>query len=155
MKVIFLDIDGVLVTRRAWSNQPEDWVRLDKGEFHKPVIEMFEEWLTAHPDVKIVLSSTWRKLSEDYGILHWKQRIGKESPLLLSRIIDTTPIGDSLRGFEISEWMRAHPEVTKFCIIDDESDMLAVQKHFLVQTKDSIGLTRAHLKRVEELLDVH
>lgn len=146
MKVIFLDIDGVLNTRRGWSNRPKGWrYGLDR-ELYGKVVEIFEDFLVENPDVKIVLSSTWRRMP------NWKSRLKKESLIIYNRIIDVTPILDKDRGLEIKDWMDRHPEVTKYAIIDDDSDMLDEQLPFFVHTTFKLGLTKAHIKHLEELL---
>jgi len=157
-KVIFLDLDGVLATRRAWSNLPEGYDRKEgiPGEFHAPVIAMFEKWLEENPDVDIVLSSTWRlgKPNTRYPYMYWKNRIGKESKILVSRIIDVTRSdlpGD--RRDEILEWVSRH-NVERYVVIDDDSFEFTGTdvEPFFVNTHGSIGLTRADLQNVSSLL---
>ena len=46
------------------------------------------------------------------------------------------------RGAEIKEWLDAHPEVTRYAIVDDSDDMGPLVER-LVQTKWETGLTRA------------
>lgn len=146
MKVIFLDIDGVLNTRRGWSNRPKGWKYGVDRELHDKVVKLFEDFLVENCDVKLVLSSTWRRMP------NWKQRLQKESLIISNRIIDVTPILDTARGEEIKDWLGRHPEVTKYAIIDDDSDILDEQLPFFVQTTFAIGLTKAHVKQLEEIL---
>lgn len=146
----------MLCTRRAWSNRPDNWKTGTPGEFYLPAQKMFEDWLESNPDVDIVLSSTWRigknPNSFPFG---WKFRIGKESKIILDRIVDVTPrLGGDLRGAEIKAFLDTHPEIEKYAIIDDDSDMLPEQKQNFIQTRCSIGMTRATLQSVEEILGI-
>jgi hypothetical protein len=155
VKTIFLDIDGVLCTRRAWSNRPEGWTQDMPGEFHLPVQRMFEDWLIENPEVRIVLSSTWRLTrNPDKLPFGWKFRIGKESPIILEKIIDTTPRHvDCFRGREIQEWLDSHPEVTQFAILDDDSfDQIHTRNFVLVNRQ--FGMTRENLKDVSKILSL-
>lgn len=56
-------------------------------------------------------------------------------------IIDSTPVLNGRRGHEIAHWLAAHPEVTTWAIVDDDSDMLPEQRHRFVQTDFSDGLS--------------
>lgn len=154
-KVIFLDIDGVLVTHRWWSLRHSVSSIIEKGEFDPVVQSDFENWLLKHPDVNIVLSSSWRLLDNNpYSIpFGWASRIGKESPFIVSRIIGITPILDKPRGEEIKAWMNNHgSDLTHYVIIDDDSDMLEDQKPNFVKTGFAYGLTRTLLKKVNSIL---
>jgi hypothetical protein len=72
-------------------------------------------------DAKIVLSSSWRL-----------DGINRMNSLFkyfgLPRIYDITPslsnkFGSLCRGKEIDAWLNEHPEVTKYVILDDDTDM--------------------------------
>lgn len=139
MKVLFLDFDGVLVTARAqWS------AKGGGGRFTEfdPVAIQFLNRLTELVDMKVVVSSVWR-----YG------RTPAELQELLSQagfegtVIDKTPRigrdinGEGVRGDEIKHWLGQHPEVTKYCIIDDDSDMLPEQLRNFVKTDSMWGMS--------------
>jgi hypothetical protein len=49
------------------------------------------------------------------------------------------PISQITRGHEIDFWLRKHPEVDRFVILDDSGDM-AMHKNRLVQTDPDVGL---------------
>ena len=102
MKVIFLDIDGVLTTVLWASNF---------SEFNPVCTNALLKLLDADPDVRIVISSTWRGgMDQPMGRL--KEQLEKYS--LDKRLHEdwrTIRMWDSKRGVEIREWLSRHPEV--------------------------------------------
>lgn len=152
MKVIFLDIDGVLVTWDSLSN----WSGAGhKGSMISPECAKVLNEIIEKTGAKIVVSSTWRmgrtmdKLKEELS----------EGGVNVSNVIGKTSILHTIRGVEISKWLYDHansmtpvPLVESFCIIDDDSDMGDL-KHRLVQTSMKEGLTEAHISQVLSLLN--
>lgn len=142
--ILFLDIDGVLNSYRTayamggfpFTTTPEDIVRFDLT-----AIKLIQH-ICEDGDIKIVLSSTWR-IHCDFN------QIGVDLRL---PIIDATPIklGGS-RGEEIEMWLRDHPEVTQFVIVDDCSDMLPNQQKRLVKTTMADGLQFHHYEKIRKL----
>lgn len=133
MKVIFLDIDGVLNV----IGQGRD----EYGQgFHRHLVENFE-YVIRETAAKIVISSTWRFSGLSVMQSMWKDRN------LPGEVIGVTPDCANLgenglwetkeRGYEIKQWLDNHPEVDRFVIIDDDSDMLVEQHPYFVQTKDN------------------
>lgn len=127
MRVIFLDIDGVTncaTTPQRW----EGFIGMD------PVrVKMVNE-LVEGADIQIVLSSTWRHDKK------WRDTM-KKNGLIPERLLDRTPSMDGIRGLEIQAWLDEHPEVAKYAIIDDDSDMLPEQMPNFFQTSWTLGLT--------------
>jgi hypothetical protein len=143
MKVIFLDIDGVLNSFRtciATGNYPHG---LDKGLKHFDWIAIrLLQRLSDSTGVVFVLSSSWR-------ILHDYKDVGKALDL---PIIDATKRLDGPRGAEIAEWLSRHPEVELYAILDDDSDMLDGQLACFVQTSAYEGLSWANYCRLCSIL---
>ena len=167
MKIVFLDIDGVLnhaATRHAVSPTdteplpipiaPECMARLNR--------------LIAETGAKIVISSSWRTFAGWQDLGPALVRHG-----LVAEVIGETPdlpnnatwlanweaskgaafAFDHLeRGWEIAEWLAAHPEVTAFVILDDCSDM-DVLKPWLVLTHPCDGLDDPDVERAKWLLE--
>lgn len=133
MIVLFLDIDGVLnhCDTRSGQVTPTEPLPLPIAP------ECMEQLnrLVAETGVRIVISSSWRKYAG------WRQ-LGPalERHGLVGEVIGETPDlvknetwlenwrlreGDAFkferldRGWEIREWIAAHPEVTAFVILDD------------------------------------
>lgn len=142
MKVLFLDVDGVLNKEGTKATVETIFGRftgLDQSLVNKLLI-----WLKEHEDVKVVLSSSWRL---DGRFDHAFTNKLKEAGVTW---IDETP-NCGHRGEDIYQWYMDHPEVTHFAILDDTSDVHPVGKA-LVQTSAKTGLRDKDLKKLEELL---
>lgn len=57
------------------------------------------------------------------------------------------------RGAEIQAWLDAHPEVTKYVIIDDQSDMLPSQMNNFVKVNQWYGLTMQDANKAINILN--
>jgi hypothetical protein len=155
-KVIFLDIDGVL---NVYCQGRDEY----GCTFHKHFEDNLK-WIIEETEAKIVISSSWR-LS---GIVAMREMW--EFRGLAGEIIDITPnltYGEGLltstpRGEEIKAWLDLNL-VRRYCIIDDDSDMLTEQTPFFVQTSGNenhsdcvdigYGLTKECAERVIEILN--
>lgn len=125
MKVIFLDFDGVLNSATSFLYESNRRKRHKEQNLKGPVNETlsmhccaaFQEVLYTYPDVKVVLSTTWRLMFE----LGWLQGKLAEYKIEADRVIGCTPEErhTGSRGIEISRWLANHPEVTHYVIIDD------------------------------------
>ena len=156
MKVIFLDVDGVL-------NCNSTRERIDGIYFvEDSKIEILKEIIEC-TDAKVVLSSTWRlgwarmQHELNYHDKHFEMLRDKLQEHGI-QLLDRTPISNSgYRGEEIDEWLRCHTEVESFVILDDNSDM---KPHLgrLVKTRwyatgAGGGLMRKHIRLAIELLN--
>lgn len=133
MKVVFLDIDGVLNSHRtvyAFGDFPHGTKPDAVALFDQVAVAMVRNLCRAAGAV-VVLSSSWRKL-------HRWADVGAALGL---PIIDATPSLGTIRGAEIADWLQRHPEVTHYAIVDDDSDMLPEQAGHFVQTNARDGLT--------------
>lgn len=131
MKALFLDIDGVL-NSQTWTeaNYARGGNLLDLDpEAVRRVLNVL-----AATDAKLVLSSTWR-LSRTLV----KQLLDVGLP-----IFDSTPRADAFdcRSDEITAWLKSHPDVTTFAIVDDDPDAgYGELAPYFVQTNCAFGLT--------------
>lgn len=143
MKVLFLDIDGVLN-----CDSTKEKINLFTG-LDTRLLNKFLTWAKDKPDLAVVLSSTWRT-KEDF----W--------PYLRERglsWIDITPdhskhaIGeDRTRGAEVLSWLSKHPEVTHYALLDDSQDFHAQQLPYFVQTSPKHGLRDKNLTKLNKIL---
>jgi hypothetical protein len=157
MNVIFLDIDGVLVTTRTFLARFEDRNAFD------PVGCRIIHRICNHFKVKLVISSTWRFHSDLNTVDvprapddHLRRNLEKEDLLRYLhddwRTIDLHRFNnDKVRGDEIAEWLSRHPEVKKYAILDDDSDMLASQFPVFVHTRFDEGIQVEHWRQLEEI----
>lgn len=169
IKLIFLDIDGVIATpdyvkEGLWALNPEKQKLL--GEIIKAT------------GAKIVLSSSWRKLTlEDT-----KEYMAEEGFEFVNDIIGVTirayqyikkienekGIHLSIpRGVEIKQWIdtNIHSENGKnyqhkklgidytYIILDDDSDMLLEQSDNFIHTRFDVGLTEEIVKQSIKILN--
>lgn len=157
IKVIFLDIDGVLNGDDGPPLFSEGWP-LSHLETH--LIEKINQIVEALDQIseiktKIVISSSWRvrfSLEEITEMLKTKG--------LRVEIIDATPrifprrMSEYIqRGQEIKSWLQNVKEyqIDKFIILDDESDMMELRK-FLIKTNYKTGITDADVNKAINML---
>ena len=158
MKVVFLDVDGVLnasmrVNRGTKGFNLIDWV------LPGPVAHVNR--ICRETGAKLVISSTWR---QDKTVPELQQMFAEAG--IMGDIIDKTEVGPCIwhiqkgfddcwqdhRGAEIKEWLDRHPEVTSFVVLDDDSDMTEVKDRH-VKTDLYRGLVRKQCDRAIELLN--
>jgi hypothetical protein len=153
MRVIFLDFDGVLrsVSSMIYNNRLK-LLSLTDTPTHEsfcPIASSNLQYiLEERPDVQVVVSSDWRKNKTLKALQH----IFKVNNILPERMIGTTPIAkDGYRGDEIKAYLKDHPEVTKFVIIDDHDGVKPYLKR-LVKVDGRNGLTFTDADKVIEML---
>ena len=146
MKVVFLDIDGVLNNVASAA----------EGIDILPEKVILVRRLCQVTGASIVLSSSWRILF-DIEFLRdllyhtgLRQRWAGDKPV---EVIGVTPRLDQIRGIEIQKWLDDH-QVTDYVIIDDDSDMLEIQMVNFIKTDNNIGLTSRDVDRAIEILGV-
>ena len=140
MKVLFLDIDGVLNSHRT-AIAFGGMFGVDKLD---PIAVRLVRGIVDTADACVVLSSSWR-LTHDF------RELGKQLDLPM---IDRTPSLVGPRGKEIKAWLDGHPECTRYAIVDDDGDMLPEQTPYFVQTNMREGFTWASAERLCEVLGV-
>lgn len=142
-KVIFLDIDGVL-------NCASDFTGKTNKILNKNMISRLNVIKKA-TGAKCVLSSSWRKSTAHAKFL-------KKHGVPYFDMTPTDIRGPNLgsyieRGKEIDAWLKKHPEVINYVILDDNGDMLEEQKPFFVQTDWKTGLLQEHVDKTIEILN--
>lgn len=152
MKIVFLDIDGVLVTRRSLEIKTRSpWWHL----FDPPCVAALNT-ITATTGAVLVVSSTWRLHADWCGLVKFIADQG-----VIAEVIGATPrllakrdgvFCSELRGIEIQAWLceYEHP-VESFIILDDDSDMAHLYAR-LVKTNLDGGLRAEHVKQAVALL---
>lgn len=160
MKVIFLDVDGVLNSM--------DWFEKTKGakgyrEINPQKVEFLKE-IVEKTNAKIVLSSTWRGLA--------KSETEEEHPMY-SYLVDTlrkygmeiykhTPYIGQNRPKEIKSWLEKNTAegIESFVSLDDDFSEEDYKEYgiqsFLVKTsfyEKEGGLRQEHVERAIEILN--
>lgn len=159
MKVIFLDVDGVLNSTEDMMAYLERTRQKSAGlyeEVEERPLKLLKE-IVDKTGAEIVVSSSWR-----YGWTHKHLELGGELLIKLKdrlddvelKVLDTTPILHGMnRGDEIRDWLERHPEVESFIILDDDSDMCEFTDINLVKTSHSRGLREEHVIKAIEMLN--
>jgi hypothetical protein len=138
MKVIFLDMDGVMNTlttsRIKW---PDD---ID-GDLFDRLVKVINE-----TDAFVVISSSWRYSPSCF--LKILSRFDSED--LKARVIGITPkdMGGCPRSDEIKMWLDNHGPVEKFAIIDDDDDAGIDMEDSFFLTNPATGLTEEIKSRI-------
>lgn len=141
-KVIFADIDGVFVTVASMINNNRlHTMGLTDANSHKAIdpiaMSNLQYILEEVPGVEIVITSSWRK----YYTLKALQEIFDQYHISPSFIVGCTPVLESgYRGHEIELYLKYHPEITNFLIIDDDTDLEPFMDK-LIQVDGKNGLT--------------
>lgn len=173
MKILFLDIDGVLNSEESFhlnhqarcddahrngrdgaSFKPEFCWPL--GHLHTPLIARLNQ-IMEDTGCFIVLSSSWRIICDLPDLRGWMKQKGFEFG---DRMIDKTDNDpQDARGGQIQRWLDAHPEVTAYAILDDDSEDIVgtyTTKHHhnnFVHTPFMYGLQDEQVGQVFEILN--
>lgn len=151
MKVIFLDVDGVLNSGEGLKqhiNKNGFNGILEYSKIEDKPLKLLQE-IIEKTSAKIVMSSSWKNSKRLYEKSERRLRdCGME-------IYDITPsIGiENRKGYEIKRWLDDN-EVENFVILDDEADMYlyADSKQF-IRTTYKHGLTEELKNRAIEVLN--
>ncbi len=177
MKILFLDIDGVLnclpaEPERRWA----DFRKNDERAFglNRELVQNLKNVL-AETDAMIVVTSSWRHF-DDYAPFRPKEQwrdvlagmMGRSSgelflgdtPSLASKKMDDEGTSEySLRGKEIRAWLDENkdrlPDEIGLCVVDDEViDIIGeIDKRFVVHVDRNVGLTEEVTRRVVAVLN--
>lgn len=159
MKVIFLDVDGVLnseFSRDKERNNFDNWMEHEVSEMHVNNLKKIVDATGA----QIVLSSSWRfdhpkATGRDFIADPLMKVLDRKLKAVGLDIIDVTPdLRGKIRGAEIQDWLDRHSEVERFVILDDDVDMMEEQKPFFVNTTFKNGLTEEMANKAIEILNL-
>lgn len=163
MKIIFLDVDGVLNSEKHYRKRGEPDYRWEDeppyplSEFDSEAVALLNR-IIKETDAKIVVSSTWRIGRSVDELKELFKNVGVEG-----EIIDKTKILRERRGYErvvrgteIRRWIEEFEDESfeNYIIIDDDGDMLPSQKkdHF-VKTSFWFGLTEEDVEKAVSILN--
>lgn len=158
MKLLFLDIDGVL-SSGSYILRIEEQFDLVENQIDQDAVSLLNK-ITDATGAAIVVSSTWRLSFLDLpsGLLKIQKFL--KSYGITGSVIGMTPYKMNAirnqRGKEIQQWLNDNadtfPEgIEKFVIIDDDADMGRLKTH-LVQTEFKNGLQENHVMEIIERL---
>lgn len=147
MKVLFLDIDGVLNSDTFYLNRPKEIKHLPYplSEFDPACITRLNRILD-ETKARLVISSSWR-----HGT--FLDRILSKAGIA-TEMWDITPYGmGKPRGYEIRQFLKEHPDIENYVILDDVDNMLPEQQPHLVLTKYYYGLTDEDAEKAINILN--
>lgn len=140
-KFLFLDIDGVLNGYDIFQSKRP----YPLSEFNEEKVEILNSLFNDLPDIKLVLSSSWRFTN---GIENILNEAGIKVPLH-SKI----PYCLSSRGKEIKEFLKKVTSDYVYCIIDDIDDFDDDQKQNLILTNPNVGITKENVEKIKLILN--
>ena len=175
MKVIFLDIDGVMNSTEEMIALYNQYGSSIDNTLPSPTKCNLLKQLVEETGAKVVLSSSWRlslnaiqkliDLFETYNLVlsgftchEVDSKKFKDSPYEDIKPRYQHTIGDfgtyiEDRGAEIAAWLLDHPKVSNFVILDDEdSDIKSWFPNNLVKTDIQVGLTIDDCLKAAEIL---
>jgi hypothetical protein len=160
MKIIFLDIDGVLnsgdnlISLNVLKEEDSD----QHGQFFDDRCVRYLKWIIQETGAYIVISSSWRLAGLQAMKQLWEDR---KLPGFVSDITPRSFINKEgerasyyCRGEEIAAWLKQNNlnDGNEWVILDDNSDMLEDQLNNFVQTNTRIGLDYTTSKEVVDIL---
>ena len=155
IKIIFLDIDGVLNTDR--QVRINNLKQIDDIDFDKKAMENLKK-IIAQTNAKIVIASTWRIHRKENGYL-WKELVRNFEAYHINPdlIVDITPVLDmnmkpEIRELEILSWLKANNNVEKFVILDDQWSMGKLNSQF-IRCLSFNGITSETAKKSIKILN--
>lgn len=157
MKVIFLDIDGVL-NSREWlmsgeceepNNYDEMWKHLSPEH-----VERLSDIIDA-TNAKIVLSSSWRMWTTNEKMIdHLNKRLKRDWPFI-GQTDRKSQTWDE-RALLIKKWLGENPKVVQYVILEDETG----HKHYkefhsghFIEIDFNTGLTEKAKDEAIEILN--
>lgn len=144
MKIIFLDVDGVLNCDQTWEGP---WA--DGTDTLDPVLcDNFARIVSECKPDKIVLSSTWRLFRHAKGDKSWWKLNNwlNERGVIIHDVTPDLSLESEgifvIRGEEIRRWLQTSGySDARILILDDDNDFLEEQRPFHIQTSFKDGLT--------------
>lgn len=142
--LLFLDIDGVMVPAKGWSN-PEN---LNDGfpAFSSIAVSVLQRVITEDTTIMLTTSHKSRFTIEEWKLIFRNRglqvnRVNKLEECLICRT----------RKDELSNWFNLNTYNDDFVIIDDDKSLNGLPsflKDKLVLTMPMIGLTESHLDEI-------
>ena len=168
MKVIFLDIDGVICLQKQFGSRLNNKGKKQKRKadlFDKKAIKVLNQ-IIQESNAKVVLSSTWRTIFSIDEMNQLFSERGVEAEIIdftvnyednpeqhgnyrdytintPRRVIVMEDFWADIRTQEINKWLEDHPEVTHWVAIDDLPLMV---KNFVITPHITEGIKQCGVK---------
>lgn len=178
MKIIFLDVDGVLNSERSFiagSWRAHQYAKDNPGDpYYKKITKCTIDPIACDLvnkiirdfDAKLVISSTHRKHFDNGPekldqLKEYFTFLGINGDAIIGWTKSLWPEGDTEderkewyahgRGHEIKDWLDEHPGWTHYVIIDDSSDMREDQMDNFVRVPGEFGFTIKNYRDVTKI----
>ena len=160
MKVIFLDIDGVLNCSTSKSFCHDDLCGIIHGIDSDKVKRLAK--IVEATGAQIILSSDWKDGWSKYytsqkpsHVKYLDNHLYKKGKLTIKDKTPNTHKGSWFRGSEILAYLRTHQDIENYVILDDtffdDFDNKEIEEH-LVLTNHGVGLTDADCEKAIKIL---
>lgn len=148
MKIVFLDIDGVLNSRRFFANNKA--ILSPDAHIDPQAVAQLNQ-ITDATNALIVVSSTWR-FAFMHNISGLRDFLSQKG--VTGKVLDITPTNNDSRMNQIQSWLDNTPrDIDSFVILDDESLGGKSLDKWLVLTTKQDGLTSADVQKAIKVLN--
>lgn len=144
MNIVFLDIDGPMLSGRAWVPWILGGGKGNLGLWDPIGVAMVNSLLREAP-AQLVISSTWKILGYEEFCDHLKKN--QMDPKYLHEDWKTPRKFSSTRSDEVHLWLEEHPEVQKWVSFDD----VEVYGEGAITVSFSDGITLDAYSRAREI----
>ena len=111
--VIFLDVDGVLNSRTTVKRSPKGYTGIDDAR-----VTVLANVIKKFGGADIILSSDWKNLKEDNeDYIYLLSKLKKDGLTIAGKTKDYM----NKRGAGILEYLKEHPEIEEYVILDDNT----------------------------------
>lgn len=149
MKIIFLDVDGVL---NIMSNSYRTFMK-PYGQHIEPHLVQRLNYLMEKTDARIVVSSSWKA-----DMIDLEKQIVEQGFKYWDRVIDITPYGhNGMRGKQIEQWLNEY-EHDEYVVLEDEptdvcgSMCNVIPKENVIHVDMNEGLTHQNIVDAIDIL---
>lgn len=161
MKIIFLDIDGVLNNANYYKTKDLNTHHNENSHFDPRNVTALNRIISS-TNAKVVLSSAWRLIRglEEINELFKEVNLNVEIISVTESLHYKDTFELAPRGLEILKWIRDYHKTLKgglenYVIIDDEDDILDIQEKYFFKIDDTEGLTEANADEIIEFLNAY
>lgn len=132
---VFLDVDGVLNTRTTCQHTPDGYTGIDNAR-----VEILANAIKMYDCYEVILTSDWKKMREsDDDYLYLLEKLD----LYGLNISGKTEDQGNNRGKGVIDFLKIHPEIDDYVILDDHKFDFMDYSHLWERTLITDGIERA------------
>lgn len=156
MYYVFLDIDGVLTSKRVQTSNPvyDMWAQFD------PIAVQFFNWIhDTYTDVQFVLSTTWKEQVSGLMEYHWIQSSFRNAGFRgvfakdwKTNIKDDSDLYKQDRAIQVKDYLDNHSHEDYIIFDDTPYQFSSVLKGRLILTNPSDGLLSKHMANAKSIM---